>query len=325
MTVCIAAMSDGPYIFCVADRMLTVGDAQYEGACKISQLSNSIVIMPSGDFGVHSILIPKLREQMREWFIANPGVWPSVADFADRYAMLYREYRREQAYRAVLYPLGIERNGLPSSGFSESVINNILNKYIQHRTPSIEAIFAGMDLGGSHILTVFNDEVQSHDLYGYATIGEGGRHAQTQFMMAKHSPLSASHGVVWLSYLAKKRSEISPSVGGSATDIIVIGQALGNITFLNPEIFRELESQFRNISKAEARVQAKVLQNLDNFVGEIGRKRAEVQLELQVPHTETGPTIPPDSDSPSTPDDAEESRTQADEGEPSKSDDAKPN
>jgi hypothetical protein len=198
VTVCIAAIADGPMIFCAADRMITVGDIQYEpNAPKIYEISNSIYLMPSGSFELQSEMIRALQMQAREWIDENPGSWPSVEDFADRYNSLFSR-KRYQKWEAQT----LRREGYTAADVAHlapDIQNRLLASLSDDLLGDVWAILFGMepvpgypDTMTAHLWVAHNDDKWDCTLIGFAAIGIGARHAETQIShgraFSKHAP-----------------------------------------------------------------------------------------------------------------------------------------
>jgi hypothetical protein len=78
---------------------------------------------------------------------------------------------------------------------------------------------------------VDDGRVSCNDGIGFAAIGIGARHAESQIMLNKHSWNSPSVDSALLGYIAKKRSEVAPGVG-EGTDVFTIGPVVGSLVIL---------------------------------------------------------------------------------------------
>jgi len=86
----------------------------------------------------------------------------------------------------------------------------------------METIIAGMDETGPHIYSIDSDGVSScNDSAGFAAIGIGARHAESQFMFQHFAPHWHIGPALILLYTAKRRAEVAPGVG-SETDMFLI-------------------------------------------------------------------------------------------------------
>lgn len=83
--------------------------------------------------------------------------------------------------------------------------------------------FAGRDDNGAHLFVVTDPGILTcADSVAFASIGTGKPHADSYFMMAHHTRNTDSHKALLDIYIAKRRSEVSPTVGAD-TDLFVIG------------------------------------------------------------------------------------------------------
>ena len=115
----------------------------------------------------------------------------------------------------------------------------------------VSAIFAAVDLTDSHIFTVNNDTMDCHEPIGFATIGSGGWHAQTQLILAGHDKKSATMSeTLFLTYLAKKRSEVAPGVG-KGTDMFIAGPRVGTAASIVHHVMAKLEAIYQTHAQSE--------------------------------------------------------------------------
>jgi hypothetical protein len=127
--------------------------------------------------------------------------------------------------------------------------------------PYVSAIITGVDYSGAHIYLVENATVTCQDFVGFAAIGAGYRHADSQLMFAGHTrgrPLPAS---LLLTYSAKRRSEVAPGVG-EGTDMFIIGPDLGVSYQIGEHVVKKLDEIYRDgqkrITKAGQLAETKV-------------------------------------------------------------------
>jgi hypothetical protein len=77
-----------------------------------------------------------------------------------------------------------------------------------------EAIVTGKDAQGVHIyVSDGNGGISCRDSIGFASIGIGASHADSQFMAAGYHPLQPLPETLSLTFSAKKRAEAAPGVG----------------------------------------------------------------------------------------------------------------
>ncbi|MBC7839478.1 MAG: hypothetical protein H7Y39_12680 [Nitrospiraceae bacterium] len=248
MTVCVAARS-GSMIFGASDRMLTGGDVEFEpNTAKIIPLTNSIAAMTAGDSAFQAEIIAEILFTISKRIDASPDDWWHVRDAAYLYVECRNEIKRKRAEQAILVPLGL---GLDSfiakqNEMSEGFITQITKELVNFDVPSISTIFAGRDPSGTRIYTVEDTVVNCHDSVGFAAIGSGYWHANSQFMLAKHNYDSPVPDTLLLTYVAKKRAEVAPGVG-KGTDMFMVGPLLGSYTRLMETVLDQLEETYNSI------------------------------------------------------------------------------
>ena len=144
-------------------------------------------------------------------------------------------------------------------------IKSLTRDMIQYPMPDVSILITGLDPQGAHIFVVDDGSPHCLDKVGFAAVGIGARHAESQFMLAGHSGLSQIPETLLLVFTAKRRAEVAPGVG-RATDMILIGPGLGVTVPIDDGIVTDLGKMYeRNADKEkEARkdAQAEVIQYL---------------------------------------------------------------
>jgi hypothetical protein len=112
----------------------------------------------------------------------------------------------------LLAPLGLTLNNYRDElhKFSDSAADQLLRDLINFEVPYTAVIFAGVDPLGAHIYVVEDGNIHCNDIIGFAAVGIGARHAESQFMLARHAWNTPLVDTTLLSYIAKKRSEVAP-------------------------------------------------------------------------------------------------------------------
>src|SRR5204863_6355462 len=204
LTVCIAAICDGGIIIGASDRMITSGDIEFEPSgmplappAKIFQLTSSIAIMTAGDSGLQSEIIQNLIPIVNERIRAEPNQWLPVKAVVDGYVNCYTKLKLQCARNAILAPLGLDENRFVSQqqGMSPVFVERITREMLNFDMPGVETIVTGIDTAPStnpraHIYTIRNNDVTCCDDIGFAAVGIGARHAESQFMLAGHTRFS---------------------------------------------------------------------------------------------------------------------------------------
>ena len=121
---------------------------------------------------------------------------------------------------------------------------------VNFKMDSVETIFVGRDEHGAHIYTVEDEAVRCHDSVGFAAIGIGYWHSNSQFMLAGHNYEATFEDTLLLTYIAKKRAEVAPGVG-KGTDMFMVGPDLGAYTRISENIMEQLHKTYTDMIKKE--------------------------------------------------------------------------
>jgi hypothetical protein len=224
---------------------------------------------------------------------AEPGNWWKLKDVADLYSKFYSEAKRRRSERAILVPLGLDHNTYIArqSEMSESLTRQLATELINFSIPKVEAIITGVDADGTHIYIVENGDVHCLDAVGFAAIGIGRWHANSQFMFAQHDRLKPYPETLLLSYAAKKRAEVSPGVG-EGTDMFTIGPGLGSYIKIFPHVVDELEKMYRATREREREASVKAYNEVNQYVQNL--IAAATPKEQEVLPKDSGGNAPPD-------------------------------
>jgi hypothetical protein len=247
VTVCIAARCIGGNIFCASDRMLTAGDIQYEPPSpKVFQLTKHVVSMMSGDAAFYTEIMDSVLRQLDP----NTEDFVAVTDVADLFVHFRSEAHRKRAASAILSPLGLNSETFMSrqQELDPNLVDKLATELINYYVPEVDVIIAGIDTKGAQIYVMSGGEVTCNNAIGFASVGSGSRHAESQFMLARHSWNAPTSDTLFLTYSAKKRSEVAPGVG-SATDMLMIHS--DGVTSLKPDLLRKIEAVYANLTKKE--------------------------------------------------------------------------
>lgn len=146
-----------------------------------------------------------------------------------------------------------------------------MHKEIDGIRAGIETIICGIDISGSQLYTVNEYGIAScHNSIGFAAIGIGARHAESQFMYTKYIPTFPLAKALLVLAMAKQRAEIAPGVGHD-TDWFNVSQ-LGGIRFLqtvdNDPIMAAIASACKRISEAENNLVAAEMVAIEKLITE---------------------------------------------------------
>jgi len=288
VTVCIAARS-GSNVIGASDRMLTSGDIQFEPSLisKFTQITTSLGILQAGDAAFHSEIMWGVVAEVQERITAHPQDWWLASDISDLYVKHRTAIKRKRAQAAILSPLGLTIEGFLTNQnqFKDDIADQITRDIINYEVPDVSVLVVGIDPKGPHIYVVDNGEISCNDVIGFAAIGIGARHAESQFMLGKHSWQLPLADTALLTYAAKKRSEIAPGVG-KATDMFTAGPGLGSLEVVGQDVVDRLDTAYRRMKRREERCQQDAQKEVNAYVQE-REARYRATLEQQtVPRRE---------------------------------------
>jgi hypothetical protein len=239
--------------------------AIYNTNAKIFLLTTSIVAMTAGDSGLQAEVVASTRAKVSERTSAEPHKWLDVKNAVDFYLESYNTAKAKRIHDVIFAPLGLDANSFLSRQheLNTNFISDV-TKRLQwfesefQDTHGADTIITGVDTT-PHIYritkSVNGNDVTCCDSIGFAAIGSGARHAESQFMLSGHNPHSDRDETLLLTYLAKKRSEIAPGVG-KGTDMFVIGPLPGTVAMMaNIEDFnmKEIASIHKKMEQEQAK------------------------------------------------------------------------
>ena len=278
MTVCIAAIA-GKAVIGASDRLVTAGDVQFEPKRpKIKVLTNSVVIMTAGDAWLQSEVIDGVTADVQSIVRADPHEWLGVRQVADIYCDRWAEIKRHRAEHAILKPLGLTTKQFleEQSSMDEDTVKNITNALLDYGMPGTATLVAGVDASGAHIFVIYDGVPMQADSVGFAAIGIGGRHAESQLMIAQYAPEMPVSASMMLVHLAKSRAEVAPGVGPD-TDMFVIGPELGSYASVPENVLVYLREQAVKLHDEEARLLGEAQAGMETFLANLGKQHAMKQ------------------------------------------------
>jgi len=287
MTVCVAAICENGAVMGASDRMLTAGDVQFEPQqSKIRQMTTSIAVMIAGDSAMQEDIVQRVYADVRERIRTDPTNWWLVRDVADLYRKYCIEARLKRAETAILSPLGLTHETyLARQGeLSDTFVRQLATELINYEAPRVAAIIAGIDPTGVHLYVAQNSEITCHDGVGFAAIGAGYWHADSQMMFAGHTRQRAFPETLLLAYSAKKRAEVAPCVG-VGTDMFFVGE-LGAYVSVGEHVLEKLEEIYQTTLLEQQDIEARARVSVTQYVEEINA--ASTAKEQATKPTEDG-------------------------------------
>ena len=292
-------MHGGNAIIGASDRMLTSGDIQFEPQQpKIIQLTTSIFIMVAGDSSMQAEIIQNVRFEVNKRIATEPDNWWDVRDVANLYSHYYNDARFKRAEKNILSLLGLDNNTFiaKQKEMDSGLVRQLATELINYEAPRISAIFAGIDNSGAHIYVADNENVSCQDLVGFAAIGVGSWHANSQMMFAGHTKFKLLPETLLLVYSAKKRAEVAPGVG-EATDMVMVGPALGSFSPIGNHVLDKLKEIHKSEQKREIKASTKAKESVNQYVEELA-KDATAKNQATIPPPDGGGETPSDEKKP---------------------------
>jgi hypothetical protein len=239
------AIDPQPYIIGISDRMISTEHAQSElPRPKFSKIVNSVMGIMAGDIEAQTEVFESTQQYFWNDFYNDPRLIP-VKEFAEHYEQDVCTFLNKRRNNIVRRRTGIRTYDDFLRDYQHEdryeIIDEIKNE------PALEMIITGIDESGPHIYMIDHQGISYHDSTGFAIIGSGYLHADSQLMRTRHSINVSYPETLLLTYMAKKQAEINPYVG-KETDIFVI-KDYTNVDILPPQTIRFLEDTYNKIYK----------------------------------------------------------------------------
>jgi 20S proteasome alpha/beta subunit len=315
MTVCIAAVCNigpeplGTAIVAAADRMITIGELEYEPEqTKIVELAGQTIALCAGDMQLHAVVVPKVRKLVRDALHENPANI-NVSDIAEMYAREFAYYRRTLAERQILVPRGLDfdRFLARQSTMAHYQVRDLDDSLAAYYIDST-AIIAGLDPSGGHLYKITNPGIaHCWDTPFFACTGSGEALASTQFMVAGYEKRWSLARALWLAFSAKARAETAGGVG-EKTDVVIVRYG-GNISAASDDEKKRLYELFHEVEKKEKAAAQEAEAEVDAYLRELekrqpargtaGQQTGAIERQPQAADaTEPSACAPPDDASP---------------------------
>ena len=257
--------------------MLTSGDGDIEfepPQTKVYPLGVNILILAAGDAADQSAICAATHRR-----VTTGGVL-RVDEAAQIYADEFADYRKKINERAVLKPLGLDLESFidKQSTMLPGEASDI-RRDLTYDEVDIEAIVTGVDEDGGHIYVIQDPgQARRYDSIGFAAIGIGKAHANSQFMFAGFQRSQELPDSMMLLYKAKKRAEVAPGVG-TVTDIYSINRAA--TVAADSRWMDKLEEIYQDTRILEDTLWGGANNQLTTFVMEVLSDRAREQQEAE--------------------------------------------
>jgi 20S proteasome alpha/beta subunit len=298
LTVCVAAIFGSSGILGASDRMLTAGDVQFEPQQpKIRPITSSIVVMIAGHSPMQEEILQTVARDVATKIDSEPTKWLDVADVAEFYRVRCNDARNKRSENSLLAPLGLNLSTFitQQAFMNTELISKLATELINFRPPDVEAIIAGVDGTGPHIYVARNSDITCQDGVGFAAIGAGYWHANSQLMFAGHTrnrPLPES---LLLVYKAKRRAEVAPGVGRDGTDMFFI-PSVGKYDTIGDHVLKELDNIYRDVQREENTVTKQSIERVNEYVEALPATTTTVEEQQTAVPKDGGGDAPSDEE-----------------------------
>lgn len=257
---------------------------------KVRYWTTSIGSLIAGDANLQSEIAAEVRSGTSDLIQQSSSSWVKVKDVASLYKRECDKALRGLAERRILAPYGFTLVEFMArqTEFSTEFVRDIGTELLNFEGPFVQAIITGCDDTGPHIYTVENDFYQCHDSVGFAAIGVGQAHANSQMMAFNHTYRHSLADTLRAVFFSKKRAEIAPGVGPNTDMIVVIGT--GGLSMLADNVQEELEKRYAEEKRRQAKIANTTREKIGNFVQAILDKPSTTeQSQLAAPTSEPDP------------------------------------
>ena len=178
-----------------------------------------------------------------------------IRDFAQAYLELLNDAKKTIATNQLLSSFGLTADTFISRQLemNDRFVDRLTSAIFQVET-GCETIIAGLDDTGPHLYKIDDSGLRCCDAVGFAAIGYGARHAESQFMLGEHIRASSLIDTAMLTYIAKKRSEIAPGVGQD-TDLFYIRHSLQHVVpivwLFQPEVITPFQTIYDQLKSEQ--------------------------------------------------------------------------
>jgi hypothetical protein len=292
MTVCVASLFHWNYgtvaspvwgvaAIAASDRMITAFDVEYEPAqLKFAFVTLRVCILIAGDYSIHSEAIQETMKQLR----GTPEAHPLNVSLI--YGRAIQAIKRRQAEDIYLAPLGMNTDTFfaQQKDLSDSFVDRLTTQLQEYRGEDVEALVVGSDGENAHIYQVNSKGVGSClDDVGFGAIGMGAWHAKSRLMQNGYVNTTNFGTALALTFAAKKSAEIAPGVG-TATDLRLVLK--NTIDPIRLDATHKLEELYKNYESLRIVLATNIVQELHNFMSNIGRPEQDVKNSKSEPTTD---------------------------------------
>jgi hypothetical protein len=195
----------------------------------------------------------------------------TVAAAVDLYIRCRNFAKQKRAERDILHPLGLTGETFISvqKEMSADFITAVGQQIIDYRMPKTSSIVCGVDVSGSHIYVINDGDSGCFDDIGFASVGAGANHANSQFMLNEYTPQATAADAIFLTYLAKRRAEVAPGVGFWSDTIQI--SPLGVASSWHRDLWSKIEKEYYKLTGGEHTARAKAKRAIRSYANSLNR------------------------------------------------------
>ena len=267
MTICIAAIAEKDKIIAIADKMLTIPNADGSATSyevtdinKVFELNEKTLAMFSGN-SVHATQILALA---KDKITAN--VPTTVLEAAEKVKEAYKEYWNSLVSNALDIKYGIDFKTFMNNqnAFGAELIKHV-NDFATTFALDIQVLIAGIGADDKPRIYYLDNggSVIDSTSFGYASIGSGQQHANLSLIESEYSASYDKNKSLYCLIEAKKRAEYDPGVG-KYCDIALIN---GKFIMYDTAKVNKLNRTFEKSRTAVRGVKRKYYTEIKKVVG----------------------------------------------------------
>ena len=278
MTVCVATLCESAsVVFGASDRMLTASLIEFEPPqSKVWRFTTSIAAMYAGDAAVQREILIETHRSVSTAIAANPDRWVDVEAVARWYAEAANVAARRRSEAAILAPRGLSHETFISRQreLAPELVTRLAGELANYEPPGVEVIIAGVDSSGAHLYKVCGPSVSCLDGLGFASIGMGAWHAESQLMLARYTSQASFAQAFLATYSAKRHAEVAPGVG-RGTDMFAIGPSPGTLVPVHDDALRRVDEIYEWTRESENRIGVEAREKAQKLVEDLIAQTAQ--------------------------------------------------
>jgi len=160
--------------------------------------------------------------------------------------------------------------------------SKLTSEILNYPMPDTGIIIAGIDEIGAHLYSGVDGKLACEDAVGFAAIGAGYWHAQSQFMFARYARNASAAKALYLVYAAKKRAETAPGVG-SETDMFLMGPKPGTYDEVKRQVIDDVAEIYNDNLRESKRVYERTEGKVNEYIKKLAQKPTQPEGQKTLP------------------------------------------